>query len=274
MQDNEGADSGNPDKSGSGAPEGGSPEGGSENDDKPITAKQLKAALASQKSHYERELANRDSQFDAFKAGAGRKQEAPAERPKVYTKAELKAGVDGGQITQEQADDIWDTQREAQITARAETVALETVTRQATKERIDADLKAYKRLKPDIMDKGSETREKIREEYQYLAGIGKPQDEATELAAIRAVLGPLAKLEKAASASRSQESHEETGGGGGGERPKGGSSKKLVDHLKGDAKEWFERGIKQGRYPKGWDDVEAELKFASPKTRQRLGLPA
>jgi hypothetical protein len=271
MLDNEGADAGKPDKAESGASAGGSSEDGSENDDKPITAKQLKAALASQKSHYERELANRDAQFDAFKAGAGTK-EKPAERPKVYGKPELKAAVDGGQITQEQADDIWERQREAQITERAELVALDTVTRQATKERIDADLAAYKRLKPEILDKGSEVREQIREEFNYLVKIGKPKDEATELAAIRAVLGPLAKLEKAASATRSVE-HEEQGGGQGGEpKNRGGSSKKLVDHLKGDAKKYYERAIEQRRY-KDWEAVEAELKYARPSTRQRLGLP-
>lgn len=273
MTQEAGADSGNPDKSGSGAPEGGSPGGGSENELDEKFEKRIKSALANQARQYETRIEAVRAEFDAFKAGAGQKQ-APADRPKVYTKAELKAGVDGGQITQEQADDIWDTQRETQIAARVETVALETVTRQATKERIDTDLAAYKRLKPEIMEQGSETREKIREEFTYLASIGKPRDAATELAAIRAVLGPLAKLDKSASAARSQESHEETGGGGSGGRPKGNSSKKLVDHLAGDAKKFYERAIEQGRYPKGWDDVEAELKFASPKTRQRLGLPA
>jgi hypothetical protein len=273
MLENERAGSGNPDESGSGAPEGGSPEGGSENDDKPITAKQLKAALASQRAHYEEKLSGQRAEFEAFKAGAGTKERPAAEKPKVYTKAELKAAVEAGQITQEQADARWDLQRDAEITERAETVALEAVTRKATKERIDADLKSYKRLKPEILERGSETREKIQEEFNYLTGIGKPADTSTELAAIRAVLGPLAKLEKAASAGRSEESHQEGGASGGGDKPKGNSSKKLVDHLKGDAKEHYERGIKQGRY-KDWDAVEKELQYARPSVRQRLGLPA
>ena len=271
MLEKEGAGAGQDDgQSGSGAPEGGSPEGGSENEDK--FEKRIKAALASQRARYEEQLNGVRAEFEAFKAGAGTKEKPAAQMPKVYTKADLKAGVDGGQITQEQADDILDRQREAQITERAETVALETVTRAATKERIDKDLKSYKRLKPEIMDKSSETRGKIVEEFTYLVGIGKPRDEATELAAIRAVLGPLQNLERAARASRSEDPHQE-GGGSGGERPKGGAGKGLVDKLDARAKEHYEKGIKQGRY-KDWKEVEAELKYATPQRRQQLGLPA
>lgn len=273
MAEAEGAGAGKPGQSGSGAPEGGSPEGGSENELDEKFEKRIKAALANQARQYETRIEAVRAEFDAFKAGVGQKEKSAEEKPKAYTKPQLKAAVDAGQITQEQADEIWETQRETQLTARAETVALETVTRQATKERIDADLKAYKRLKPEIMDKGSETREKIVEEYNYLVEIGKPRDQATELAAIRAVLGPLQKLEKSASATRSQESHEETGGGGGGERPKGGSGKNLVDKLDARWKEHYEKGIKQGRYA-DWKAVEAELKYATPQRRQQMGLPA
>ena len=274
MLDNEGAGAGQDDgQSGSGAPEGGSPDGGSENELDEKFEKRIKAALANQARQYETRIDAVRAEFDAFKAGAGTKEKPAAQMPKVYTKADLKAGVDGGQITQEQADDIWDKQREAQITERAETIALETVTRAATKERIDSDLKSYKRLKPEILDKSSETRGKIVEEFTYLVGIGKPRDEATELAAIRAVLGPLEKLERAARASRSEDPHQEGGGSGSGERPKGGGGKGLVDKLDARAKEHYEKGIKQGRY-KDWKDVESELKYATPQRRQQLGLPA
>jgi hypothetical protein len=268
----EGAGSGNPDKSGSGAPEGGSPEGGSENDDKPITAKQLKAILASQKAKFTEQLDAKDRELQAFKEGVGKRDE-PKDQPKVYTKTELKAGVDAGQITQEQADDIWDRQRETQIRESARREALDAVTEHATKERIDADLKSYKRLKPEILDKSSETRQQIEEEFKALRSSGLPNDLRTELAAIRAVVGPLNKLEQAAKATRAPESEEQGGGSGDGGKPKPGAGKKLVDHLKGDAKEYYERGIKQGRY-KDWDAVEAELKYARPSVRQRLGLPA
>ena len=253
---------------GSGAPSGGSSEDGSENDDKPISARQLKAALASQRVAFEEKLAAKDREFAAFKAGTGTK---PADLPKVYTKAELKAGVDAGQITQDQADSIWDTQRETQVSEKARLAAEEAVNRKATQERIDSDLSSYKRLKPEIMEEGSETRESIKAAFKRMTSRGSPANEATELAAIEAVLGPLDKLENAAKATRSQESHQESGGG----KPAGGggSGKKLVDHLKGEAKEYYAEQIKKGLH-KDWDSVEKELKYASRGVRQRLGLPA
>jgi hypothetical protein len=271
MAENEGAGTGDDSgQGGSGAPSGGSSEGGSENDDKPITARQLKAALASQKRAFEDQIAAKDRELAAFKEGVGQRQ---VEKPKVYSKTELKAAVEAGQISQEQADEVWDRQRDSQIREAARTEALEAVKGQSTKERIDDAISKYRQLKPEIMERGSETRERISEEYKYLVSAGSPESVATELAAIRAVLGPLEKLEKAASARRSAD-HEQQGGGSGDGKPKGGgSSKKLVDHLKDDAKEYYERGIKGGRY-KGWDDVEAELKYASPSVKRRLGLPA
>lgn len=273
MLDNEGAGSGQDDgQAGSGAPAGGSPEGGSENDDKPITARQLKAALASQATRFNEQLAAKDRELQAFKEGVGKRDE-PKEQTKVYTKTDLKAAVDAGQITQDQADDIWDRQRETQIRESAKREALDAVTERETKERIDADLASYKRLKPEILEHGSDKRQEIEAEFKALRKAGLPNDLRTELAAIRAVLGPLEKLEKSAKATRAQDSEQQGGGQGGEPKNKGGSGKKLVDHLKGDAKEHYERGIKQGRY-KDWDAVEAELKYASPKVRSRLGLPA
>lgn len=276
-QEGAGAD-GNDGQDGNGAPSGGSPKGGSENDDKPITAKQLKAALESQKRHYEGKLESQRAEFEAFKAGAassGAKQ--AAEPQKHYTRTELKAAVTAGQISQDQADDIWDNQVRAEAIETARVTATEVVRGGTQKERVDSQIESYKRLRPDIMDEGSETREKVRAEFNYLVrelgepGTG-PDALKTQLKAIRAVLGPLDKLESASRARRAPESEEQGGGSG---RPAGGgkTGKKLVDKLDAAAKEHYERGIKQGRY-KDWDAVEAELKYASPNVRQRLGIAA
>lgn len=274
MSNAAGAGAGNG-QGGSGAPSGGSPEGGSENeglDDK--FEKRIKAALANQARQYESRIDAVRAEFEAFKAGAS-SNEPPADKPRVYTRAELKAAVDAAQITQEQADDRWAAQIEAEATSKAVAAATAVVNGQATKERVDSEIESYKRLKPEIMEKGSELRGKVEAEFDHLVHVvGMPGKGngvlQTQLAAIRAVLGPLDKLEKSANAGRAHESDEQGGGTGGG-KP-GGGSKKLVDHLKGDAKEHYERGIKQGRY-KDWNAVEAELKYASPSVRQRLGLP-
>lgn len=261
MADAAGASADDLGQGGSGAPSGGSPEGGSENDDKPITAKQLKAALESQKRHYEGQLAGQRAEFEAFKEGVGKQQKPADEKPKEYTKADLKAAVTAGQITQEQADDIWDRQREAQITARAEARALDAVTAEQAKERIAADLSKYKRLAPEILDKSSDERQKIEAEYRVLTSSGLPGNLATELAAIKAVMGPLEKLEKARGARRHVESDEQ--GGGSGDRRKDGQQGKATkwDQLDARKQEYYERQIKAGRY-KDRAAVEAELQYA------------
>ena len=269
MLENEGAGAGQNDgQGGDGAPSGGSSEGGSENDDKPITARQLKAALASQRVAFEEKMAAKDRELQAFKEGASTRQQA-VERPQRYTRKQLSDAVEAGQISREQADEVWTKQVEADATERAVLAATEAVTAKTTKERIDSDIAAYVRLKPEIKESGSELREKIREEFTYFTRIGKPADTSTELAAIRAVLGPIEKLERAAQAARSQEAHQEAGGGSG--RPKGGGGKTLADQLDPRWKEHYEKGIKQGRYA-DWKAVEAELKFASTARRQSMGL--
>lgn len=262
MLDNEGAGAGGQDddgQAGNGAPAGGSPEGGSEKDDKPITAKQLKAALESQKRHYEGRLDSQRAEFQAFKEGVGKQPGSQVEKPKVFAKADLKAAVAAGQITQDQSDEIWEQQLVAQVTEKAEAKALDAVSAKTAKDRIDADLDKYKRLAPEIMDASSDERQKIVAEYKELTATGMPKNLATELAAIRAVMGPLDKLETARSARRRVEHDEQSGGGGEGRRSNSG--KTLVDQLDARKKGFYEDQIKKGRY-KDWNAVEAELKFA------------
>src|SRR3990167_8304959 len=270
MENNDGAGAGDG-QAGSGAPAGGSPEGGSENDDKPITAKQLKAALASQRTHYEERLNGQAREFEAFKAGAGTK-EKPTELPKRYTQADLKAAVDAQQITQEQANDVWAKQMREETREIAEAAATAVVTGRTQKERIDSDLSAYKRLKPEILERGSEVRTKIEGEYAYLKSIGDPDSVETELKAIRAVLGPLDKLEKSASASRAQENDEQGGGGSDGKQ-RGGAGKTLFDQRSEEVRKKYEGMIERGLY-KDKAAVEKELVYASPNVRARLGLAA
>jgi hypothetical protein len=268
MPENEGAQN----EAGTGAPAGGSPEGGSENEDLGEKfEKRIKSALASQRAHYESQLGNVRSEFEAFKAGAGSTAK-PADQPQRYTRAQMKAAVDAGQISQEQADEAWAKQIEQTAIESATAAVTGNLAEQKTKERIDSDLKSYKRLKPDILDKSSETFQAIKAAFDDLRETGMPNDLRTELAAIKSVLGPVEKLEKASKASRSQEHEEQGGGEGGAPKQKAGSGKKLHQYLSGDAKAYYEDGIKKGRY-KDWDAVDAELKYARGSTRQRLGLP-
>jgi hypothetical protein len=119
------------------------------------------------------------------------------------------------------------------------------------------------------MAQGSEIRDRIQQEYTYLLGLGDKHCEATQLKAIRAVLGPVEKLKAAKSGRTSHEGHRETGGGGGA-GPRGGQG-----NLKLSAKErtHYEGKVGPGKLYKDWKAVEDELKFARPETRQRHGAP-
>lgn len=203
-------------------------------------------------------------QFEELKAQGSK----PAESAKRYTIAELNAAVRAEQITQGQADELYAKQTREDLKDEVTREVLSTVNSEARQERVGVDLSEYKRLAPEIMDEGSEVRAKVAEEFQYLVGIGQPRTLQTELAAIRAVLGPLEKLRVARSARREEESHEETGGGG--ESRNSRKAKSLVDTLTAREKDYYDGMIKKGQY-KDWKAVEAELQFARPETRRKAG---
>lgn len=262
---------GNDGQPGNGAPGNGSPNGDGEPNDglEEKFEKRIKAALENQKRHYETQLSNVRAVFDAFKAGSQRNEPEKKDPPKRYTRQELSAAVEARQITQDQADDIWATQVENDATERATRTALSAVEERQKKERVDSEISRYRELKPEIMERGSELRNQVVEEYKTLVAAGSPEGVPTELAAIKAVLGPLSKLEKAAGARREADPDQQ-GGGSGNPPPRKSGNGKLVDTLSPREKEHYEKGIKNGRY-KDWNEVEAELKYANPELRRKHG---
>jgi hypothetical protein len=267
---NDGAGAGQDDgQGGSGAPSGESKDSKDDKSDdgELVPVGRLKAALSAQERKYEAAMVAMRAEFEAFKAGA--KSSSPQQdQPKRYTRTELKAAVSAEQITQDQADDIWAKQVKEEARDEALAAVRDDASRRTQQEQIDNDLTEYKRLAPEIRDKSSDKFEQISAEFQYLVKRGSPNNLATELAAIRAVLGPLDKL-KTAKAERRAENHEEQSGGEGkGEKQKAG--KKLVDTLSPREKKHYEGMIDKGHY-KDWAAVEAELGFARPEVRRRQG---
>lgn len=257
------AEAGDGDGTGGGAPDGGSPEGGQGNQpdegEKAKFESRLRAALASQEAKLRTE-------FEARLAEATAKKPDP---PKRYTRQELKAAVEAGQISETQADEILENQIRDEVTATARNEARAVVTSASREGRVESDIARYKAVAPEILDTGHETRHRLRESYNYFLSLGDKPGTATELKALHAVLGPIEKLERARSGRFSSDSHRETGGGEAGKpRTKSG---KLTDRLNADAKRHYEKQIEKGLY-KDWGDVETELKYASPRIRQNLGI--
>ena len=233
-------------------------------DDDVVPKSQFLAAIHSANEKYSALEARLNAVIEA-----GQKKADPP--PKHYTRTELNAAVQANQITQEAADQVWDDQIRAEARSEAATVSTEIVTRAQRKERVDSDISRYVALTPDVMVQGSETREKVAKEYNFLVSLGDPKTPETELKAMRAALGPIESLELAHSGTTRHETHRETGDAGGSGGKPGG--KKFEDTLSQREKAHYQKGIDSGRY-KGWDEVKAELAFANPNTRRKYGAMA
>lgn len=249
---------------GSGAPEGGE-EGKDKSKDDSVPKTQFLAAIKSANEKFDSMKAELEAKLEAAKASP------KAEASKRYTRAELIAMVDSRQITQDQADAQLDYQSREDTKAEAQRVAIETVTSVQRKSYVDAEIGRYKAVAPEILDEASETRERIKEEYNFLVGtLGDSNGLDTQLKAIRSVLGPVEKLERARNARASHESHRETGGGGASEVGRKGDGKLTYDRLSAREKAHYDKLIASGLY-KDAKAVNEELAYVNQTTRRKYG---
>lgn len=227
---------------------------------KTIPMTQFLAALNNANKKYD----NLEAKFNEL--AAAKEKPAPVDTEKRFTRAELKAAVAAGQVTEEQSDALWEKQVAEDVTARVTKEVLQTVGATSRQERITNDLAEYKRLAPEILETDSEKRKEVAAEFAELVSLGQPKTLETELLALRAVYGPLDKLRVAKSGRRETEFHEETGGGEGRNR----APKALKDTLTERERDYYDGKIKSGMY-KDWKEVEAELAYARPDVRRKAG---
>lgn len=198
----------------------------------------------------------------------GQKPEPKKEElPKTLTRVDLRAAVEKQQLTQEEADNIWDRQliEQAKLAGREEARTTLSVTQSG--QRIDADLRQYRAAVPNAWKEGTEERAKVSEEFRYLVSIGQPDSKETELAAMRSVFGPVEKLDKARS-KPSVEADEQSGALGESEP---GKKQDVVKGLSAREKDYYGDQIKKGRY-KDWNEVGKELeKYGNPALRRKMG---
>lgn len=210
---------------------------------------QLAAALKSQDEKHEREMADLRAKLD-------KKDETSAD-DKPFTRKELKAMVENEDITQDQADELWDKQLTNQVLAKAGTVARDAVNSSTRDNNIANDIDRYKAADPDLAVEGSEIREKIKAEFKELVKLGdSPKSLATELKALRIVCGPIDAFEAAKSGKPVHEHDEQDAG-----NDEGGGGKKHADFkasLNPRLRAHYEKQIGQGLY-KNWDEVKAEM---------------
>jgi hypothetical protein len=187
---------------------------------------------------------------------------------KVVTKEELRSLVQSGDLTQAQMDDLWEKQIIKAATAAATKQVSETVAAGSINAKINEKMAEYKTLVPDGWKPGSADYGKIETAYNELVADGSPPTIATELAALRMVYGSIESLRIAKTARKgSADSHVETNGSGRADDDSSGDEKGMPKGLSAAQKKHYQKGIDQGRYPGGWADVKAELKFARDRAR-------
>jgi len=201
----------------------------------------------------------------------GRDQQSQnQQQPTRYTKPQLDQFVNDGRITQAQADDIWEQQRQRETEQLIDQTVASRLTEHEQTTRVVSDINAYKELVPDLMNDASDDRAKVRREYDYLVSIGQPKGKTTELVALKQVYGPVENLRaRLKSNSGSYEHHEDAGGGHAGypasqQQPKDGAPAELSAAQRA----YYGDLIQKGMY-KDWAAVKEELKFADKRRAGR-----
>lgn len=114
-----------------------------------------------------------------------------------YSLADLDAAVEAGKITQQQRDQIFQTQVERRAQALAREEAESVVARESAVASLDGKLQEYANVAPELLEDGSPLRRRVEKEFNFLVANGSPRNLATELAAVRGVMGDATKARAA-----------------------------------------------------------------------------
>lgn len=189
-----------------------------------------------------------------------------AKAPKPPTREELRQLVESGNLTQDAADAVYEKHLIEKVKREAVAEVGQTTSAQERARKVAADLQGYKDLVPEVWVDGSEERVKVGKEFDYLVSLGYPKTPETEAAALRAAYGSLEILRASKTARTGPaDTHAETGGG---DRPTEGTKDGPPKGLTAAQRDYYDKGIKQGRYA-DWKAVTEELKFAKSGARAR-----
>jgi hypothetical protein len=204
------------------------------------------------------QLAQTVADLTAVIKSQSKPEEKKVEPPKTLTRADLRMAVEKQQITQEEADNLWDNQLLERAREIARQEANQTLSVKQTSQRIDEDLRQYRVAVPNAWKEGTEERVKVAEEFRNLVERGLPETKETELVALRVVFGPVEKAK-----SRPSVEHDEQAAGAGSPERKSEDTIKSLDARR---KAYYEDQIKVGRY-KDWGEVRKELEDYAKRKR-------
>ena len=193
---------------------------------------------------------------------------APQAPQKTLSRTELRALVDDGRITQDEADNITEKQLRETITKDVTETVMTRAAETRRVDKINSEYGVYTVALPNVLVPGSEERNKVEKEFQGLVELGQPNSKVTEVLAMRSVFGPVEALTKP---KDTRETHEETLGGS--PPDPGTRTDGIPKGLSQREREYYSDQINKGLYP-DWKAVTAELEHADPGLRKRMGARA
>lgn len=174
-------------------------------------------------------------------------QQPQTQEPREYSVTELDQAVANGQITQQQRDHMFAQQVERRAMRTAETQARQVVETETRTNQLDGELKDYAKLAPDLMAEGSPLRQRVASEYEFLVSKGAPRDLTTELAATRAVMGPIERARAYAQGKR--RGPDAYGDSSGSMTPQERREAGAWERIPADQRAYYDRQIQNGLYP-------------------------
>ena len=199
---------------------------------------------------------------------AAKVDDKPAEKELSWN--ELKQLVSDQKLTEAEALDYREKVVAKRAVAQAEANITNKFSQQSRDQRLDSEIGKYKDAIPDVNVLGTDERKKFDTEFRFqvdFAGMD-PKSLTTQLAALRAVYGPVDKAvqyAKARTKASSAEPYAETSGGGG---VTATLNKTWKDKLAPHETAHYERMISRGRYgdpATAWDRVKDEIDFYNKK---------
>ena len=188
-----------------------------------------------------------------------------------YTWPQLEEFITQGRITRADAEAHREQVIEHRLSSKIKgdfTKESQTVKRSQA---LQTSIAEYVTAVPAILTEGSDERVRLDEEFDFLASVqgidtSKIDDttrKALQLTALRTVYGSVAGLQKRAVQPKT-ETHQGIPGGSR-PAPHANPDQALLDGLTKPQVEHYNKMFRAGRYPGGWKDVVAELKFEAPK---------
>ena len=141
--------------------------------------------------------------------GMAQKPDEPVVPTQTYTRAQLNAAVEAGQIDQDGADRLHEQQLTDKITRDVTKSVTDAQAANSGQTLASSEVAQYRIARPDVLVEGSKDRDRVQDEYTRLTAMGQPANLATEALAMRIAFGPADKLKPG-----TRDTHQESGGAG------------------------------------------------------------